>query len=177
MKSGLADSSVPAASVSFVTFSHPSLSPRFFQTALFKSLRKPGQQEAHGFVGGNLSDLDHDRLDRLTDHAARGGLPYGDLEPHLRGPAHPPAGGLNRQMKRQRSGRMADGEDRGLARLEVVTEVESSGGDRLPARALPVRARGRLPRQLGTRRSETQAAGRADRQRRLAWPRGTRRHV
>ena len=53
----------------------------------------------------------------VPDHAASGGLAQADLEPHLRGAAQPAAGGLNRQMKRERAGRMADREDRRLAWL------------------------------------------------------------
>ena len=84
-------------------------------------------------IGGRLSDPDQDRLHRLADHAARGILSNGDLEPHLGGPAHPSARGLNRKMKCQSTGRMANRENRRLARREVVAQAETGGGTRLPA--------------------------------------------
>ena len=135
-ETGLAGSSAPAASVSLVTFSQPSLSPRFFHAAFSNASASLRQHEAHGLVGGDLGDLDHDRLDRLADQAARGGLPHGDLEPHLGRPAHAAARRLNRQVKRQRPGRMADRENRGLARLEVVASGRARRS-RPPGRASP----------------------------------------
>ena len=170
---------LPAASVSFETFSHPSLSPRFFQTACSSSCDKPGQQQAHALVGGHLGHLDHNRLDDCADETARGRLPHRDLEPHLRGPRTPAAGGLDRRMKRERSGRMANREDRRLAWLHVVAQVEPGAGGHLNrgcARPAPSRGRGRLEddffRDAGLGRSETREEDRVNRQPRPRGPAG-----
>jgi hypothetical protein len=64
------------------------LSPSFFQTT-FNSFGEPGQEEAHGLVEGNLGNLDHDCLDRLSYQPAGGALPQVDLKPHLRRPRMP----------------------------------------------------------------------------------------
>ena len=100
-----------------------------------------GSRRLTALSAPTFATLIDDGLDRRADQSARGASGARDLEPHLRRAAHAAAGRLDRRMKRQRAGWMADREDRGLAGLEVVAEVD---GRRRPprGRAWPARVRG-----------------------------------
>ena len=69
----------------------------------------------------DLGHLDDDRLDRLCRRSPRVAVwRTVTWNRTCDGPRTPRLVGLDRRMKGQRAGRMADGENRGLAWLEVV---------------------------------------------------------
>jgi hypothetical protein len=124
------------ASVSLVTFSQPSFSPRFSQLLFSNAAASLESTKLVALSATTLPTLMRVALITLLAFRvfpSHVGGPDGDDEPHLIGLPKASAGGLDRHVKRQCARWMADRQNRCFAGAKLVRKVERTGIYRLSA--------------------------------------------
>ena len=125
---GLPGSSLPAARVSFDTFSQPSLRPSFLHSAFSTASASRGTRKLTALSAPTFATLITMALMAVPTSPRVVAWRTGMWNWTCDGPRDAAADRLDRRMKGQGSGWMADGEDGRLPGLEVVGEINGPGG-------------------------------------------------